>query len=334
MPTRSDILFQIRDAERQGYSNPYDTIRRHYMNVLHNYTGRNIILYSTAWTQGKGTSQNRSITNSDVHAFMEVIYGLDSDELDLILHSPGGSPVATEQIVDYIRAKFSDVRVFVPQAAMSAATLLCCAADEVVMGTHSSLGPIDPQFTVRTPNGPRQVGAHAVLSQFERARGEVDSQSELSAWLPILQQYSPGFLSECEDAIDLSKSLAKEWATKHMHASGSHKEALAEQMSSFLSDRSQFMNHGRRISRSQARDNGFNVSALEDDQDLQDHILSIFHATMHSHQNKPLVKILENHRGRNVMEVNATNPQSQSRGQIRQQDSMGGEDSDTESDQR
>jgi ClpP class serine protease len=55
---------------------------------------------------------------------MGVFYELKGKDLDLIVHSPGGSPEATEAIVTYLRSKFNDIRVIVPQAAMSAATML------------------------------------------------------------------------------------------------------------------------------------------------------------------------------------------------------------------
>ena len=44
---------------------------------------------------------------------------------------------------EYTKGKFV---VVVPRQAKSAATLLCCAADEIHMGSLSELGPIDPQI--------------------------------------------------------------------------------------------------------------------------------------------------------------------------------------------
>ena len=73
---------------------------------------------------------------------MEVTAGIASENLDLILHSPGGFPEAAEGIVTYLRSRFQNIRVIVPQLAMSAATMIACAADEVVMGKHSFLGPV------------------------------------------------------------------------------------------------------------------------------------------------------------------------------------------------
>ena len=85
------------------------------------------------------------------------LHGLTGKELDLILHSPGGSLEAAEQIVTYLRSKYDNIRAIVPQNAMSAATMIACACDEIMMGKHSALGPIDPQITVPTQVGPFHI---------------------------------------------------------------------------------------------------------------------------------------------------------------------------------
>lgn len=65
----------------------------------------------------------------------------------LILYSPGGYSNSAYLIGklcrEYSKGRFA---IIVPRQAKSAATLLCCAADEVHMGSLSELGPIDPQF--------------------------------------------------------------------------------------------------------------------------------------------------------------------------------------------
>ena len=77
---------------------------------------------------------------------MTCIHGMDcSKGLDLVLHTPGDSPAAAEAIVNNLRAKFGkDIRVIVPQLAMSAGTMIACSAKQIIMGKQSSLGPIDP----------------------------------------------------------------------------------------------------------------------------------------------------------------------------------------------
>lgn len=302
MPTWGQILREINSLQNQGVDSPFDRARRFYLENLHDHTGRDTILYSTAWTQPGGSS-GVSIDDRDVHAFMEVIHGLDTDQLDVIIHSPGGSAESAEQIVGYIREKFSEVRIFVPQAAMSAATLICCAADEIYMGTHSAIGPIDPQFVVQTPFGNRLTAAQAIVDQFNIAQQSINNHTDLIAWQPLLNQYSPGLLAECREAMELSRELAHDWSLNYMHSDkpDDEAEARAESISSFLSDRQQFKSHGRRIDRQTAELNGLQVESLEADQTLQDAVLSVFHAAMHTHAGRPAMKIIENHQGRAVI---------------------------------
>ena len=113
---------------------------------------------------------------------MEVCHGMERDQLDLILHSPGGSAEAAESIISYLRQHFSTMRVFVLQFAMSAATMTACAADQIVLGKHSFLGPTDPQVMLQTDLGARAVPAQAILDQFDRAQRECVDPAKLSAW--------------------------------------------------------------------------------------------------------------------------------------------------------
>jgi len=156
LPIWSEIL-----AELNATSPPdLDGVRRKYLHELHKYTGRNVILYASGWLQREDASPSlTSITDEDIHALMEVTNGLRGDALDLILHSPGGSPEAAEALVMYLRSRFERIRVIVPNLAMSAATMIACAADEIVMGPHSFLGPTDPQVALATPLGFRAVPA-------------------------------------------------------------------------------------------------------------------------------------------------------------------------------
>ena len=177
MPIWSEIL-----AELAGGQPPdFDGVRRRYLIDLHQYTKRNIILYASGWLQRESPPRLVSIGDEDMQAFMEVSQGLESNHLDLILHSPGGSPEATEAIVSYLRSRFSHIRVIVPQLAMSAATMIACAADEIVLGKHSFLGPTDPQLLIDTALGVRAVPAQAVLDQFDRAQRECADPAKLSA---------------------------------------------------------------------------------------------------------------------------------------------------------
>jgi ClpP class serine protease len=66
--------------------------------------------------------------------------------LDIVLHTPGGLVLAAFQIAHAMRLRRAKVTVFVPHYAMSGGTLIALAADEIVMGEHAVLGPVDPQL--------------------------------------------------------------------------------------------------------------------------------------------------------------------------------------------
>ena len=128
MPIWSEILAELARTQEQGGQPDFDGVRRSYLAALHRHSNRNVILYASGWLQGDVVPALTSIGDEDMQAFMEVSHGLEGDELDLILHSPGGSPEAAEAIVSYLRSRFSDIRVVVPQLAMSAATMIACSS--------------------------------------------------------------------------------------------------------------------------------------------------------------------------------------------------------------
>lgn len=88
----------------------------------------------------------RYIDIQDSEDVLRAIRMTDSDmPLDIVLHTPGGLVLAALQIARAVEAHRGKVTVFVPHHAMSGGTLVALAADEIVMCTHSVLGPIDPQ---------------------------------------------------------------------------------------------------------------------------------------------------------------------------------------------
>jgi ClpP class serine protease len=69
----------------------------------------------------------------------------NSIPIDIILHTPGGLVLASEQIAHALSKRKGKVTVFVPHYAMSGGTMIALAADEVVMDENAVLGPVDPQ---------------------------------------------------------------------------------------------------------------------------------------------------------------------------------------------
>jgi ClpP class serine protease len=70
----------------------------------------------------------------------------DETPIDLLLHTPGGLVLASEQIAYALKGHPGRVTVLVPHYAMSGGTLLALAADEILMDEAAVLGPVDPQL--------------------------------------------------------------------------------------------------------------------------------------------------------------------------------------------
>jgi ClpP class serine protease len=84
---------------------------------------------------------------SDSEEILRAVRLTPSDmPIDMIVHTPGGLVLSSEQIAKALKRHKAKVTIFVPHYAMSGGTLLCLAADEVVMDENAVLGPVDPQL--------------------------------------------------------------------------------------------------------------------------------------------------------------------------------------------
>jgi len=94
--------------------------------------------------------------------------------IDLVLHTPGGLVLASEQIACALKRHPGKVTVFVPHYAMSGGTLVALAVDEIVMDPDAVLGPVDPQL------GSQQGGyypAASILKALEEPNPNRDDQT-------------------------------------------------------------------------------------------------------------------------------------------------------------
>ena len=279
----SDILKEVSETPGQ-----FDYIRHKYLRNLSNVTQRNVIAYYSSWLN-KANAGNLDISDNDMVGFMNCLHGMDcSKGLDLILHTPGGSPSAAEGIVNYLRSKFKEnIRVIVPHMAMSAGTMIACASNEIIMGKQSSLGPIDPQF-----NG---IPAYNIKQEFEEAKEDLAKNPQNAQYWKIkLQQYPAAFMKTAIDAIDLSGKLVEEWLGTCMFDRNNFEDVKRiNKIKERLNEHDNSKNHGRHLNIDFCKEIGLNVKAMEDDSQLQDAILSVHHAFMITLDSTAAVKIIE-----------------------------------------
>lgn len=305
MPNWSEILEEIR---RTRVENPQDAVRRKYLSRLHDVTGRNVIIYYSGWLQ-KGPLYSQGVpgfevNDADKNGFMTCIHNIDRDAgLDLVLHTPGGATAATESLVDYLRSMFgTNMRAIIPQLAMSAGTMIALSCEKIIMGRHSSVGPIDPQFAGRP--------AHAIIEEFDTAKREIaQDPSTAAVWQPIIAKYDPTLIGECQKAIEWSSEMVLDWLASGMFRDTDDPVASANKVVDELGDHAMTKSHSRHISLQGVEALGINVMALEDDDELQEAVLSIHHATIQSLTETGAVKIIENHNG--VAFIQSINVRSQ-----------------------
>jgi hypothetical protein len=183
--------------------------------------------------------------------------------------------------------------------AKSAATMLACAADEIIIAKHGELGPIDPQFVLQTPLGLRMVPAQSIINQFTVAASEIrQNQRAAAIWYPMLAQYGPGLLEEATQSLALSKTLVKQWLASYMFKSQPNRRRLASRIANYLADYDKHKTHGRPLGYDALSNKGMRVTLLESNQQLQDLVMTVYHATMHTFANTPAFKIIENNLGK------------------------------------
>ena len=292
MPTRAEIQQEIETARNASQ----DTIRRRFINDLAKYTGRDTIIYMSGFTSMKAPmipSTFQSITVEDMQGFMASLNGLKGDQLDLIIHSPGGSLEAADQIVQYLRSKYNHIRAIIPQNAMSAATMISCACEEIIMGKQSAIGPIDPQITLPGPHGQFTAPAQSILDDFEKAKSSIiDDPRSAPLWINRINSLPPGILNICTNTISNAKYKVENWLNSYMFANSEEKKGA--EIAEWLGSASIHKTHGRPIGISVAEKKGLVVKALEDDQELQDKVLSVFHACAVTLDVTQVIKFIEN----------------------------------------
>lgn len=292
MPAWGEVLKEVNQLLVTGDQAALDTVRRKYLSALNQYTGRTTIVYYSGWLSAHATTPTLVINDDDKNGFMQAVHRVDQDSgLDLILHTPGGSVTAAESIVDYLLKIFKgDIRVIVPQIAMSAGTMIACAAKKIVMGKQSNLGPIDPQV-----NG---LPAYGVISEFDQAvKDSAHNSGAAQMWQTIIGKYHPTFLSSCEHAIALSKEIVKKWLAQGMFDGDPRAKSKANRIVRELSSQDNNREHGRHIHAERCKEIGLNISALEDDQQFQELVLTVHHACVYTLQGANVTKLIENHMG-------------------------------------
>lgn len=276
----------------------FDVVRRGKYKLLSDLTGRPLLVYVTAFhnpIKAQFAAPFLSIDISDKDGFNEITQKLKTDKVDVFIHSPGGSAEATESIVKILRNKFKDVRFIITGAAKSAATMLAMSGNIILMDDAAEVGPIDPQVRV----GGRFSPAGSIIEQFDQATKILKKNpDQLPVWVPILREFAPALLVECENYLNLSQTLVSSWLEKYMFAGDAQAKKKAKKIAKHLSDEKNFLSHARRVDIPELETIGVKVQRLADEKpEIQDAVKQLHLAVMATLDATGAVKIFENSQG-------------------------------------
>lgn len=284
-------------AQAHPSVNPLDEVRKEKLAALKGVTGRPVIIYAADWFNPKLPPNFAPLVGvelSDIDFIRDVIASVPGAVVDLLVHSPGGSAEATESIVAQLRERFDHIRVLVPGVAKSAATMLAMAANQLVLDAGSELGPTDPQMLL---NG-RPSPAGSIRRQFDLAQQQLkDDPGLIPAWLPVLQQYGPSLLIECQNHLNLSERLVATWLATYMFAGQLDAQQRARDVAHWLANDENFLSHARRIGIGELQARGLAVLDLRTEPALHEAVQQLHVALMQTFARTGTFKLYENSEG-------------------------------------
>ena len=189
------------------------------------------------------------IDESDTMPFVDLLHAAPRGRnLDLLLHTAGGSVDAAEKLMEMLRRHVGDakLRIIVPDFAKSAGTLMALGADSVVMSDMSELGPIDPQL----PLFGRWQSVQNYLDAYRTHAETLKAEPDNVAAQIMLGKLDPATLKMCEAAVRRARQAAENLLKRGMFRDeGNWSLTVSE-----LLDTRRWLSHAQMISWEDAKD--------------------------------------------------------------------------------
>lgn len=267
-----------------------------------------LIVYATKFVENVPPGAPNLIDISDVDGFTDLVNNIPStDIIDVLVHSPGGRPDATERIVSILRNKFKTVNFLIPHSAYSAATMLALSGDSIILHPSATLGPIDPQL-----NG---TPARSIKRGFEKVKKIVQEEGPeaLPAYIPLIEKYSLDLLELCDDSEKLSRELVSNWIKQYMFKNKTGKSRIIKKAVEFFSNYDKHLLHSRPLLFEKVERFGLNISIADDK--LQPLLWEAYIVLNGFFNITPFVKVFESAHGvswgRQFQQINIPIPQPQ-----------------------
>lgn len=141
------------------------------------------------------------------------------DNIDVIVDSLGGDADASYHIAKLLDSHFDGkIAYIVPRFAKSAATLMVCGGNNIIMGETSELGPLDPQ--IRQDDG-NYISAKAVQSTLELIKKHLKAKDKTGLELATIlaSRLNPLVLGQYESTLNIAQEYQKELLLLRMFSS-------------------------------------------------------------------------------------------------------------------
>ena len=253
---------------------------------IEKYRKKPLLIYATKFLEGVPQGAPNFIDLSDVDGFTDLINSVKgNDAVDVLLHSPGGRPDATERLVGLLRGKFKEVNFLIPHSAYSAATMLALSGNCIILHSSGTLGPIDPQI-----NG---IPARSIKRGFEKVKERIakEGPETLPAYIPLIEKYSLDLLELCEDSEKLSKELVSTWLKKYMFKGEKNVGRKIGKAVKYFSDYDKHLMHSRPLPLEKLSEFGLKIEFADDT--LQDLLWEAYILLNGFFNISPFVKLYE-----------------------------------------
>jgi hypothetical protein len=268
-------------------------LRKNVYSEIESLRGRPLLVYASKFISPVPREASHLITISleDVDGFTDLVNSVDDKHktVDVLIHSPGGSPDATERIVQILRGRFEEVHFLVPHSAYSAATMLALSGDTITLHKSATLGPIDPQLD--------GVPVRSITRGFEKAKRQIQKEGpeSLPAYVPLIEKYSIHLLEMCEDSEKLSRELVSNWLTKYMFKNDNRRKTTIKKAVKYFSSYDKHRLHSRPLFMEKI--GNLNLSISIADQQLEELLWESYILLTGFFNISPFVKLYESNNG-------------------------------------
>lgn len=207
-----------------------------------------------------GNEITRSIV-CDVFDDLRKNYSGCNGKLDIIIDSGGGDIDAAFNLAALFRKFGNEELIFiVPSWAKSAATLLVCGGDKILMTPIAELGPLDPQITQIDPLEKRveQFSPLHIESTLSLIRKEYENGNKYLADKLMERLQFPLTLGSFLKSLDIGKQyLIKLLSSRMLKDTTEKSESVANKLTKGYAD------HGFCINCNEAKEIGLTIDELE-----------------------------------------------------------------------